>query len=491
MTVIPLNTCATPLATLDGFAAQCIPHVAEALKRGLSHFSGHSRVALLYAESADSPMRAYDPQRLLKGHEPLLAELYLQDRSWRQAHNGPDLGDGVCETPQLSGLVSCGGHGQKPFYQVWFTEHHPDMCTVGPTQRWLEYAAGVLAAQLSDCRGARLTDAEYVLSGYATHSVRDHIIDTRARLQGPDTALRVYPMLDAVLAVSKTREEGAWARGRILFCEPEQVRGLNFQAKFPPSERPVLSQTKHVRKLLTAVATDLHKKNGRVLVSDGHEIVGIANGPMPVAGLCAEFRGSYGFLYLQDEVVASFSDGHFSSSNRRAKLVQLEELLLEEDLESQTRFDLFNAVSSIVHMAQERYFGTVLAIDLGAQPMDLAGQNLEHPLDLTTPEGLEMAASLAKLDGALHLTRDVRLPAFACLLDGRRTTGEDRARGARYNSTLRFTAEHPNFIGVVVSSDRPVSVVRSGVELTAQCEWLPDDPSEQLMVLEEWVGEDR
>ena len=33
--------------------------------------------------------------------------------------------------------------------------------------------------------------------------------------------------------------------------------------------------------------------------------------------------------------------------------------------------------------------------------------------------------------------------------------------------------EHDNVIVVVVSSDRPVSVIRGGVELTAQCEWKP------------------
>ena len=23
---------------------------------------------------------------------------------------------------------------------MWFTEHHPDMCSIGPTERWLEQA---------------------------------------------------------------------------------------------------------------------------------------------------------------------------------------------------------------------------------------------------------------------------------------------------------------------------------------------------------------
>ncbi|MBT8353280.1 MAG: DNA-binding protein, partial [Desulfofustis sp.] len=41
---------------------------------------------------------------------------------------------------------------------------------------------------------------------------------------------------------------------------------------------------------------------------------------------------------------------------------------------------------------------------------------------------------------------------------------EDRARGAGYNSALRFTSCHPNTVIIVVSADRPVSVIRNGYE---------------------------
>jgi len=74
-------------------------------------------------------------------------------------------------------------------------------------------------------------------------------------------------------------------------------------------------------------------------------------------------------------------------------------------------------------------------------------------------------------------------------LDGHAVSGEDRARGARFNSALRFTAEHDNLIVVVVSADRPVSVIQGGVDLTAQCEWqafsrLVKTPP----TLKDWIG---
>lgn len=89
------------------------------------------------------------------------------------------------------------------------------------------------------------------------------------------------------------------------------------------------------------------------------------------------------------------------------------------------------------------------------------------------PDHLELAKSLTKLDGALHIGRDGQLYGFACLLDGRSIISEDRARGARYNSALRFTAEHDNILMVVVSADRPVSIIQGGVEISGTCQWRP------------------
>jgi len=78
---------------------------------------------------------------------------------------------------------------------------------------------------------------------------------------------------------------------------------------------------------------------------------------------------------------------------------------------------------------------------------------------------LALAAALSKVDGALHIRADLHLYAFACLLDGHRVANEDRSRGARYNSALRFTSQHPQTIVVVVSADRPASIFQQGKEL--------------------------
>lgn len=104
---------------------------------------------------------------------------------------------------------------------------------------------------------------------------------------------------------------------------------------------------------------------------------------------------------------------------------------------------------------------------------------------------LDMAKDLAKLDGALHIGADRHLQGFACLLDGRALAGENRARGARFNSALRFSALNPQVIVIVVSVDRPVSVIQQGVELNAQCllrpvSWLMTTPP----TLQEWLKQE-
>ena len=101
---------------------------------------------------------------------------------------------------------------------------------------------------------------------------------------------------------------------------------------------------------------------------------------------------------------------------------------------------------------------------------------------------MALAKSLAKVDGALHIGVDLRLHRFACLLDGTAVPGEDLSRGARYNSALRFSARHEKVLVVVVSMDKPISVIEGGVELSARCDWRPlSEPVKAPPILAEWI----
>ena len=468
------------------FENVCIFHILDGLRDGLSHFSGPSRVALIYAPTPTSEPRIWDPQNLLRGHEPKLQDVYIYSNRWRgEPPEGLEIDffdDEHCDSLGLAGIIAYGGRSGAMAYQMWFTEEHPDMCSIDPTKRWLEYATRLFSQNYAMQDVMNIDTAGYVLQQCATHAVRDHIVDERSAMGRLDTKLRIYPVLDTVLGVSRTPEEGRTPRGIMVFCEPKDVVSMNFMALFPDQERPLVSNHKHVRKLLQCV-----EDSGFYLVSDGLALVGVAVGGIPDTAVVAEFRGPHGFLSLNGLQVVSFSEGGFHSSNRQANLVQLEELLLETDLDINDGHYLFRIVKALVNSAREHGHGTGIVLDLGREPLVIPGQNLVHPLPLRVDRFLEMAKDLAKVDGALHITRDGKLCCFGCLLDGVHVLGENRSRGARFNSAVRFSALHENVVVIVVSSDRPVSIVRGGIELTAACQWMPITGCPSPPTLQEWI----
>jgi DNA integrity scanning protein DisA with diadenylate cyclase activity len=478
--------------TKDAFSCKCIAETLDGIRDGLTHFSAPSRVAVIYCLRSTDPVYIYDPQNLLRGHEPKFKELYLDSDDWRHtAKPDPENSSYSNMLPeknlQLAGLISYGGRSGPVFYQMWFTEHHPDMCAIGPTERWLEHAAWRFSHDIANDEALYTGISGSFLREYATHAVRDYLIDQMNILLGWDTQLRIYPILDTILGISRTREEGAWPRGELIFVEHYALREIDFVARFPKDEQPNLENFKHIRKLLLAV-----EQSQRKLVSDGHKIVGIAIGNLPEFSIIADFRGNHGFLKLNMDLVCSFSDGAFKSTTYQAKLVHLEEALLESKLDASHGNTLFRIITAIVHHAETQKHGCTIVVDLNEQPVPIAGQGLESPLDLQQPDNLELTKSLSKVDGALHIGSDLKLHGFACLLDGRSIPGEDRARGARYNSALRFTAERDNILVVVVSADRPVSVIMEGVEVSAQCQWKPVSSCIfQPLPLEAWIANER
>ena len=359
------------------------------------------------------------------------------------------------------------------------------MCSTGPTERWLENAAWRLSHDVANEEALYTGISGQFLREYATHAVRDFLVDRMNLFLGWDSTIRVYTILESVLGISITPEEGEWAKGKLVFVEPAAFERIDFLAQFPKADLPELKNVKHVRKLLQCV-----EGTTRMLISDGLHIYGIADGDVSDFCITARFRGKHGFLEIGSEPICSFSDGGFHSTTFRARMVQLEEALIEADIDSHTAHLLFQIVTRIVHHAESNKHGCTIVIDLEDASVDLPGHRLKKPLDLQDENMLNLAQSLSRIDGAIHIGADRHLYGFACLLDGKALQTEDRSRGARFNSSLRFTAEHKNVIVVVVSSDRPFSIVQEGVELNAQCVWNPIRGTiDHLPTLREWLHE--
>jgi hypothetical protein len=466
----------------------CLFHILTGLKEGLSHFSGRSRAALIFAENPEDPLRIYDPQDLLRGHEPILEDLYLCKEGWKSNACNTQVVNLAGEiypekNLELAGLISYGGRTDAIFYQMWFTEHHPNMCCIGPTERWLEHAATLLSHDFVYGDSFYAGTSGYALRQYAVHAVRDYVRDELNLILGWDAKIFIFPILEAMLEISKTPEEGTWPWGNIVFVKPEALKDLDFLVRFPRDEQPGLEKFKHVRKLLLT-----SEYSDRSLISLGSTVVGIARGELPEFRTTVDFRGDNGFLKIGENIVCSFSQGNVYSFNRQPNLVHLEEALLESHLDTSLSNDLFRIVSEIVLKATREGHGCTLVIDLNDPILEISGQRLKDPVDLRKRHFQELAKSMANMDGALHMGSDLRLHGFACLLDGLSVPGEDPARGARFNSALRFTAHHDNIIAVVVSADKPVSVIQNGRESTAQAEWKPfSKPVSPPPTLEEWL----
>ena len=451
----------------------CITTTLNGVADGLSRYSKPSRVALLFAPEPDAPIQIFDPQDLLRGHESRLEEFFLvQEAQWRRGVSqriaSQPRGYLIPEKdPELSGLISFAGSSSEFFYQAWLTDHHPDICSIRPAEKWLEQAATLLAHDFSS-PNTPINSSDYVLKNYALQAIADYIVDERNQHLGYDTLIQIPTVLNHILNISKTREEGAWARGTLFFTDPGTIAGIDFITRIQRHERPSVSNFKHIRKLLVAV-----EGSDRKLVSDGRNIIGITDAPIPDYAVTAQFKGDYGFLKLGNDKIASFFDGSFHSTTREAKMVELEELLLDADIGAETGHTMFNLASSLVHHAGHARHGCTLVIDANRTPLALSGHVLDPPLSLLEPKNYSLACSLMRIDGAVHLTMDAMIHGFGCLLDGKTIAWENMARGARYNSALRYSAATPGVIVVVVSADRPVSIIYNGIEVNAFSHWKP------------------
>lgn len=474
---------------MQRFCQRCVSETIDGLRQGLSRFSGPSRVALIYRIRPESSLFICDPEYLLAGHEVRLRTIY-SDAEENDSSRKPErqnLHFGLIRPePDLhfSGLISYGCRSGPVDYQMWFTEHHPDLCSTGPIRCWMEHAAWRLSHDMANDFALYTGISGTFLKEYATNAVQDHLQDRLNLILGLDNRIVLDQLLVTVLDLSGTREEGELPRGRLSFVEPQFCEDLAYLVRFQKNNRPQLENTKHVRKLLQAV-----EGSDNCLISDGITILGVAGNQSSPGVITADFHSRFGFLRLGADPVCSFSRGRFQGVIMQAKLVEVEEALLEYPLDFITRNSLFTCVASLVHRAQKERFGCTLVIDLNKEPLVLSGQHLERPLDLSQSHLHDLAGSLSRVDGTLHIDRRCRLFSFGCILDGPAIIGEDLGRGARYNSALRFSSMHDNVIVVVVSADRPVSVIRNGIETSSRCVWQPQSSSVfQMARLQKWLG---
>ncbi len=310
----------------------------------------------------------------------------------------------------------------------------------------LRRLAGALA-EAHDAAPALDQDPEEVLA-----TAGRLLADTPALGEGSDLHLR--GLFQACNTLSSLSYEGRGTVGRLILSRP----GYPGLVRRVTLESPVrLHDIPAVRKLLVTSV------GGLALLSDGGVVYGLGgldlNRSLPgeslfhVAfvkssswelsrGLRTLMRVTYGRPRLPR---LSISEARF-----RFYVTRTFGLLPLED---------FEALWSLALAASEQRHGTILVIAANAQAearrLALQGMPIE-PVRLDR----ETLLAISSIDGAVLVAPDTTCHAIGAILDGRAQGTGDPARGARYNSALRYvlTSDQP-CLAVVVSEDGRVDLL--------------------------------
>ncbi len=451
------------------------------VRTGLTAFSGLSRVALIMTRRAAQPLLIFDHQDLLAPFRPQLRRHYLDGSDWRS-----DIGEttdwaplGMAQNAQTTvpHLISFGSYSNPVYYQMWFTEHHSDMCSPGPTERWLQAAAWNLSHDLA-LGGSNRTDATMNALEYnALPALSHHLASENQRSQ---LGLNVDAVLECVSRLSVTAEEGSRPSGLLAFVPSARIDSLDMPTVFAGRDLPSLLAHKHVGKLMA-----LARSSNSALVSDGVRLRGVLRGPVPDASLVANFENGRGEIFMMGSPVCSFANGQFSSLRLRPSADTLTAALTRAVRAAGGSTDAIAPTVHLIEAALRRHIGCTIVLDPGHDPAPLAGQRLQGALD--SSRSPDVAADMMRVDGAIQLSRSGHIVALGCLLDGPAVAGEDRSRGARYNSAVRFTTMHVDFVVAVVSEDGLFAILHNGCPEPSPPRYKSIDRIEDPLALTTWL----
>ncbi|EOO33248.1 hypothetical protein IIU_03360 [Bacillus cereus VD133] len=253
--------------------------------------------------------------------------------------------------------------------------------------------------------------------------------------------------------ISSQYYEGGESNGRIIISNNDHP-SINQTLKF---SSPIdLSNHKAIRKLLEMTSGDIS------LLANGNEVYGMGN--------------LINYDSLDEDLFIIDFKKHFTWELKYSDSVLMvveyrQPRLPKERMDKELFFDhLIRTFSNInendvnvmwdaILAATEQKHGTMVVItNKAAEEADrLNGQciNIE-PINLNT----EVMRLVTTIDGAVLLDPNGKCHALGVILDGRATDKGDPARGARYNSALRYldTQENECLI-VVVSEDGDINLI--------------------------------
>ncbi|MDA1194933.1 MAG: diadenylate cyclase [Planctomycetota bacterium] len=275
--------------------------------------------------------------------------------------------------------------------------------------------------------------------------------------------LKQQGLWHACNTISSLRYEGAPCRGQLIISAPDHpgvVKRIAFH-------RPVrIGDHVAVRKLLAT------HQPGYSLLSDGNEVYGLGqfnlHSSVPDQNLFnITFRGHYAWeLAYGLRGLIRVSYGH-PGLPEAAIREQRFRALCRKTFEGARGFDA-DALWALTETATRQGHGTLVVIHAEVEG---EVERLKQQAAPILPVNLDAEGILAvtAVDGAIVADPSGAVHAFSVILDGKATSKGNPARGARFNSAVRYvdSAKVP-CIAVVVSEDGTVDVVaNTGSEGTA------------------------
>lgn len=427
--------------------------IADGLQDGLEQYAGPTKVGVILCLEQSDELLIWDPNELLPAYVQDLQKGYFDSNEWRKIRQpAKRTNSGFWKVTRdlfnQPGLVDVVVWSSSVFVQHWFIEQHANLGSVGIIYNWIDQAALNISRDLAYTERLSNSGSSAELTNYAMTAALQELYHRQTALKRDKNLEMADPnsCLQAALRLSAAVEEGKKASGQMMFIhESELEQWLQMGMVFSPhQELPRLADTKHSRKLLTL------SDSVRCLVSDGEFVRGI----MPILleppenALIAEFQAGQGVLTVGSEAICGFVEGRVTPFAPHVNLHDLRVRLRELQVSSSRLESLIKVVENVLDYAREQRFGCTICLDFSSEPSRLKGEYFETPIDARS--NIDLVRSAASIDGALHMDKNGYLLGFACLFDGPSIEDENRARGARYNSALRFSAKPGQETSIIV-----------------------------------------
>lgn len=262
-----------------------------------------------------------------------------------------------------------------------------------------------------------------------------------------------YVLYDAANAISLSRYEGSEAVGRLLVSRQDHPSIETVVRFLKPAK---LNRARSIRKLLETSSDSL------ALLTDSHVVYGLG---LQKNNYDASKEDLYEIRFTKrhawslvhaNNVIMTIEDGLPQLPKEkisREKILSDLKRLFPVNSEDQNK-NIYN----LIECAAKQKHGTMLVITNKAEQETKRLENQSTPID-PIKLNKELVHNLTTIDGAILLSPDGTCHAIGVVLDGVASPKGDPARGARYNSAIRYISVNSDSLAVVLSEDGTVDLV--------------------------------